>query len=423
MKGLHPAVIEVFESKLGQRFRSFWIGISEFERKNSHLILRTLISTCLAFSVVITGAHHAIPFMSYVSIVFGVMGLLCVAVVPSVREIWRVYGLGHRRKPVAVIDSMVEGLFAWAIIQWVLDRYGDAACVWIANHPTYAGAAVFAFVLLRGLLRCMASPITTTASTSDDDPIKASPSSRADEPTEVSGFLRDDDPLAVPGTRHDVAFAEQGRPEEKVEERRRAAREAGYALVYAAIGHFPPDMNEPVIGGQGLRATTDSSYAMLSSDLKYGREYTEWVLLCLLSADLCETFMVGAGECDISGELHAWLHLARRYMAANYNEIFFKAPASDAEHDHNIKAIETLCREQKALLNFYFKLNKDLLRELAEALRDEHHMRCAQEESFFERVTMRYALEDSVVARLKFPAGFPLQRGRAASPSNVRPLT
>ena len=82
------------------------------------------------------------------------------------------------------------------------------------------------------------------------------------------------------------------------------------------------------------------------------------------------------------------------YLSNQYGDtIYYAAPSNEQEQAHNVRELNTLKQQQRALLTTFFDLNDAVLRDLSAAAQEKRTLRRDELLPFF--------------ARVRFPEGFP----------------
>jgi hypothetical protein len=263
------------------------------------------------------------------------------------------------------LRRILTGFAALYFALWLIGEVGDDFVAYSVTNPTESLVTVATLAVLWVVLRFAAAAVPSQT---------VSP--RAFEP--AVGRL-----VSGRATVRDRRFT--------------AAHEAGHALVYAALGFLPPEVElvvyrEPsdhgVLGFMGgIQLPHQSQEKML----------TEWRMLVHLAGKVAESTMFGEETLGSVSDHTQWLGRARTYLANHNRGIFYHEPATKLEIEQNERKLVALQEEQLALLRQLFALNKDVFQRLAEALFKAERLGRDQ--------LLPFLLE------VKLPEGFPLPFG------------
>lgn len=146
-----------------------------------------------------------------------------------------------------------------------------------------------------------------------------------------------------------------------------AAHEAGHAMVYAALGELPDDLeivlnDAPDSSGAGFVGHT--------VDVRKLEEKTvaEWEMMVFLAGKLGESALNGESTLGGAIDHQRWIVGAKRYLANHYAGIFYADPQNKFEQAQNDAKLEALQDAQLALLREMFSKNEDVFKELVNSL-------------------------------------------------------
>ena len=175
-----------------------------------------------------------------------------------------------------------------------------------------------------------------------------------------------------------------------------AAHEAGHMLVCAALHDTPQDITLHL----EMRGDT-AGYIKpgFGVDLNAPRFCNDpvcihWLMLLLQAGAVAERYLTGRDGFGASNDNRHWLSCAHMYLANQYGDtIYYAAPSNEQEQAHNVRELNALKQQQRALLSTFFDLNDAVLRDLSAAAQEKRTLRRDELLPFF--------------ARVRFPEGFP----------------
>lgn len=175
-----------------------------------------------------------------------------------------------------------------------------------------------------------------------------------------------------------------------------AAHEAGHMLVCAALHDTPQDITLHL----EMRGDT-AGYIKpgFGVDLNAPRFCNDpvcihWLMLLLQAGAVAERYLTGRDGFGASNDNRHWLSCAHMYLANQYGDtIYYAAPSNEQEQAHNVRELNALKQQQRALLTTFFDLNDAVLRDLSAAAQEKRTLRRDDLLPFF--------------ARVRFPEGFP----------------
>lgn len=265
-----------------------------------------------------------------------------------------------------IASRLIRGVWFYVAVLWAIGNYGDFVYNQILQHPAdiITGLAVLA---VAGVVLAF-----------------------ADGPANVPlNLLLAWGPLTLIRTR--------ASPATKRDERYAAFHESGHALIYAALGRLPKDM-EAVLCDVRARGTRIGYVTQIALPHHLPvKTYVEWKMLVMLAGQFAENRIFSETTLGSSGDFCSWTWAAKLYLRNHSQGIFFDEPENEMEQKHNERKLMQLQVEQKALLGRFFDLNDDVFRELAAELLSKR----------------RLARKDLLpfMRQVKLPADFPLPFG------------
>lgn len=175
-----------------------------------------------------------------------------------------------------------------------------------------------------------------------------------------------------------------------------AAHEAGHMLVCAALHETPQDIALHL----EMRGDT-AGYIKpgFGIDLNAPRFFNDpicirWLMLLLQAGAVAEHHLSGREGLGASNDQRHWLSCARIYLANLCEDtIYYADPNNEQEQAHNVRELNVLKQQQRALLTTFFELNDAVLRDLSAAAQEKRTLHRDDLLPFF--------------ARVRFPEGFP----------------
>lgn len=175
-----------------------------------------------------------------------------------------------------------------------------------------------------------------------------------------------------------------------------AAHEAGHMLVCAALRQTPQDITLRL----EMRGNT-AGYIKpgFGIDLNAPRFCNDpvcirWLMLLLQAGAVAERQLTGRDGFGASNDNRHWLTCAHMYLSNQYGDtIYYAGPGDEQEQAHNVRELNALKQQQRALLAAFFDLNDAVLRDLSASAQKKRTLRRDDLLPFF--------------ARVRFPEGFP----------------
>lgn len=175
-----------------------------------------------------------------------------------------------------------------------------------------------------------------------------------------------------------------------------ATHEAGHMLVCAALRQTPQDITLRL----EMRGNT-AGYIKpgFGIDLNAPRFCNDpvcirWLMLLLQAGAVAERHLTGREGLGAGNDSSRWLACARIYLANLCDDtIYYADPDNEQEQTHNVRELNALKQQQRALLAAFFDLNDAVLRDLSASAQKKRTLRRDDLLPFF--------------ARVRFPEGFP----------------
>lgn len=185
--------------------------------------------------------------------------------------------------------------------------------------------------------------------------------------------------------------------DESLSLRATAAHEAGHMLVCAALHETPED----IILHLGVQGNSFGHIkpGVVGIDLdeprfRNDRACMVWLMLVLQAGAIAEHHLTGREGLGAGNDSSRWLACARIYLANLCDDtIYYADPDNEQEQAHNVRELNALKQQQRALLASFFDLNDAVLRALSTTAQEKRTLRRDDLLPFF--------------ARVQFPDGFP----------------
>ncbi|WP_172977776.1 hypothetical protein [Halomonas sp. THAF12] len=267
-----------------------------------------------------------------------VLGLLGVALVPPIR-----YVLGAVPSLVSMLAQYCLGLTGYAIALWGIGAVGDETLQWVAASPGEAAALAATAVICRWILQASAFsfPFASAGIAQGGNAAESMASARLAR-------------APLPQTPRDSHYT--------------AAHEAGHALVFAALGGLPADM-KVVVNAQAAEGDPLGFVTALSSKHRlHEKAFAEWYMLVFLAGRIGEEVIHGESTLGSGYDHQRWLSIARQYLACHYRGMYYPAPETRWEHEHNDAQLIALQAEQTALVRTLFEMNMEVFKALTDTL-------------------------------------------------------
>lgn len=260
--------------------------------------------------------------------------------------------------------SFLAGLWAYAMVLWLMGIEGDALYTSVQANPERATViAVTAALVL--LIQTTGFRLGLETHAAEDEEI---PPHNTLRPTgEPSG------PKAQP-TARDLPYI--------------AAHEAAHALVYAALDRLPDDMRLVISDGAADGAPLGYVTGVVSPHQLEERTFAQWSMLVFLAGKLGEARLRGESTLGSASDHARWLRVACSYLSSHYDGIFYREPQSDLELVSNERKLYDLQDHQLRQLKQFFEINHEVLKDLAQTLLAQRTVQREQLMTFLERVTL-----------------------------------
>lgn len=151
----------------------------------------------------------------------------------------------------------------------------------------------------------------------------------------------------------------QGNQLSEVERVNIAAHEAGHALMFASWSPLPESLEVVV------RRVSDDAHNLgyvsgpLWKHLRGDKTMAEWDMLLGLAGNVAEKYYTSRESLGNKDDFLKWMNTANIYLANFHRGTFYQQPETEAEVDSNRKVLDTLREEQRALLRYFFEVNRD----------------------------------------------------------------
>ncbi len=318
-----------------------------------------LLSGALAFGFARAGGSGHGDVDS-VLVLFDLLAVFVILAIPA----W-----GMSREPldmrIVLLRALAAGA-AWQCLAWVVERFGPDLYAAVESDPMGALSLVVVGLML----------------------------------SLVVGFSRRQvrrpvDSFALRGAGYATLGVAQGQPALSEQDRARvAAHEAGHLLVFAAMERLPEGMEALVFERRdkdgNLGGVTDVD---MGPNLLGGESVMYWMMCVLLAGRLAEARVFGDPSTGSRNDLERWQRLATEYLGAQASPRIVLSPQTESEVKLNMAELQALAREQEAVLNELFALNRDRYERLCEVLESE-------------RKLSRERIEE-LLAEVELPEGLP----------------
>lgn len=175
-----------------------------------------------------------------------------------------------------------------------------------------------------------------------------------------------------------------------------AAHEAGHMLVCAALQQVPEDilLHLGVQGNTAGHVKPGLGIDLNAPRFRNDRACMVWLMLLLQAGAIAEQRLTGREGLGASNDSYRWLACAQIYLANLCDDtIYYAEPDNEQEQAHNVRELNALKQQQRALLATFFALNDAVLRDLSATAQEKRTLRRDDLLPFF--------------ARVQFPEGFP----------------
>lgn len=180
-----------------------------------------------------------------------------------------------------------------------------------------------------------------------------------------------------------------------------AAHEAGHALVYAALGSIPNNIQlvvkdiDNADGSLGFITNINSEHRLNE------KIFIEWHMLMLLAGKVGESSVFGQNSLGSSQDHSRWLVAAKEYLKNHFDGIFYTEPSNKFEQNANEEKLSNLQSKQVNILTQFFERNSDVLTALYTAA--------------FEKKVIKSAELATFLQQVEIPDDFPLPFGKFES--------
>jgi len=156
------------------------------------------------------------------------------------------------------------------------------------------------------------------------------------------------------------------KPRKPEDIQRTAIHEAGHVLLFAMRGELPEAFTVSVhaeISGHDLyRGRVE--YAQPAPDV-LTEGYLRWSMLMHLAGAEAEFIALGERADGAQTDNEKWLGAATAYLSSGFGEVFYAAPADDAQIEHNRVVLNALKSECTQEVRTFFTANRQVLDELS----------------------------------------------------------
>lgn len=175
-----------------------------------------------------------------------------------------------------------------------------------------------------------------------------------------------------------------------------AAHEAGHMLVCAALRQTPQDITLRLERRGNTAGYIKPGFGIDLNAPRFCNDLVciRWLMLLLQAGAVAERHLTGREGLGAGNDSSRWLACARIYLANLCDDtIYYADPDNEQEQTHNVRELNALKQQQRALLAAFFDLNDAVLRDLSASAQKKRTLRRDDLLPFF--------------ARVRFPEGFP----------------
>ncbi|QUY45454.1 hypothetical protein [Acaryochloris marina] len=144
--------------------------------------------------------------------------------------------------------------------------------------------------------------------------------------------------------------------------------EAGHALVYAALPNIPEQFRMKALPQSDGRGRLGSITSVEWNGILRPKDFILIQLLMLLAGQQAEKCIFNEIFDGAHSDLRHWQQEAKNYLMLGFGGIYFSPIEDDYEAEQNRLTLEKLREEQSDLLLKFFKLNQQVLEDLAKEL-------------------------------------------------------
>lgn len=176
-----------------------------------------------------------------------------------------------------------------------------------------------------------------------------------------------------------------------------AVHEIGHVMLFFAVG-TPLDRLYVQINDRNI-GTSNNGYVHYryenKGEISLSSKEIQILMLMSLAGTQAERFYYNEPRMfGGSSDFDRWLHYAKSFLIHEENFIFYQSPAHKFEHMHNQVLLSDLKSKHIDILNEFFNINRDVLKEMVNVLIDRKRLDHAELTQYFEKIKNIAALHE-----------------------------
>jgi hypothetical protein len=166
--------------------------------------------------------------------------------------------------------------------------------------------------------------------------------------------------------------------------------EAGHALLYGILEQIPESLFVQI-----NHKTYDDDHNSVSGFVGSSfreqafpcQSFIEWRMLVNLGGLEAEKAILGQSTSGSRGDIKLWYDSAKFYFSCGFSEkLYFPKPEAEWEEKINQETLAFMLSKQRRVLELFFQENLSILKELADALREQNRLKAPDLEPYLKRV-------------------------------------
>lgn len=236
----------------------------------------------------------------------------------------------------SVFEKTITGLVIYLLTLWALGRFGEDTKEWIIAHQNDVVVTAISMLLLWFVFKVASVTVSFSEGTAGN------------------------------GTERYLMPVLSGIPKiTQRDEKLIAAHESGHALIYAALGSLPPNIelvinvNRPSAGRLGHISRIFNDKPVID------KTYSNWMMLVLMAGQYAESFAFGRESMGSAKDHKQWMEFATVYLSNHFDGVYYAEPQNKFEQEHNVEKLEKLRSSQINQLEKLFATNSGVFESLS----------------------------------------------------------
>lgn len=163
--------------------------------------------------------------------------------------------------------------------------------------------------------------------------------------------------------------------------------EIGHVLLNAAFKNIDSAVMVCAFGKQDRNGNLGYAIMQNTGDMLHTKGLCQWEMLACLSGYMSERFFFGQETMGSGEDREDWMKSAKLYLENGFCDgVYYNKPSNDFEFKNNDAHIKALMVSQEELLERFFAMNTDVVKDAVSKLAEEGVLSRSMLEEFFERV-------------------------------------